>query len=57
MLFLMNNSRYDVQKQGTISLLYSATTGDVTALRRFHAQVKKKIFRLKAIFSYLSVGC
>jgi len=30
--------RYDVQKQSTISLLYSATTGDVTALRRFHAQ-------------------
>jgi len=30
--------RYDVQKQSTVSLLYSATTGDVTALRRFHAQ-------------------
>jgi len=29
--------RYDVQKQSTISVLYSATTGDVTALRRFHA--------------------
>ena len=32
-------SRYDVQKQATVSLLYSATTGDVTALRRFHGQV------------------
>ena len=31
-------ARYDVQKQSTVSLLYSATTGDVTALRRFHAQ-------------------
>merc|ERR1719397_671789 len=30
--------RYDVQKQATVSLLYSATTGDVTALRRFHGQ-------------------
>ena len=33
------NFRYDVQKQSTISVLYSATTGDVTALRRLHAQV------------------
>lgn len=30
--------RYDVDKESTISLLYSATTGDVTALRRFHGQ-------------------
>ena len=41
-IVLDNEFRYDVQKQGTISLLYSATTGDVTALRRFHAQVKNK---------------
>ena len=31
--------RYDVCQQSVTSLLYSATTGDVTALRRFHAQV------------------
>ena len=44
----MKNIRYDVQKQGTISLLYSATTGDVTALRRFHAQVKDKLVKCDA---------
>ena len=39
---MMVPTRYDVQKQATVSLLYSATTGDVTALRRFHGQVQKK---------------
>ena len=30
--------RYDVCQQTVVSLLYSATTGDVTALRRFESQ-------------------
>jgi hypothetical protein len=29
-----------VKKQFVMSLLYSATTGDLTALRRFHMQVR-----------------
>ena len=32
----ISNVRYDTCQQTTTSLMYSATTGDVTALRRLH---------------------
>ena len=45
--------RYDVKKEFVMSLLYSATTGDLTAMRRFKGQVSRSI----SVFNFCNYVC